>query len=94
MELHKLLEEVNDRETFIIFVKALIQNRREADELEKQNPEKYRWSNVLGWENGSVDTFLDAALSCFEDGKWREEKPEEITWKKFAEFLYGGKIYE
>lgn len=94
MELHELLEDVNDRDTFVRFVKALIQNRREADELTRQNPEKFQWSGVLDWENGSIDTYLDAALACFEDGKRHDEKPEEITWKRFAEFLYGGKIYE
>lgn len=94
MKLNQLLENVNNRQTFLIFVKALIQDCREADELAKQNPEKYQWVGTLGWENGSVETYLDAALACFEGGKWREEKPEEINWKKFAEFLYGGKIYE
>jgi hypothetical protein len=94
MELHELLEEVKNRETFVAFVSALIKNRCDADELRQQNPEKYKWSSVLGWENGSIDTYLDAALSCFEDGKRQDDKPEEITWKKFAEFLYGGKIYE
>jgi hypothetical protein len=94
MELHELLEDVKDRETFVNFVKALIQNCREADELTQQNPEKFQWSGALGWENGSIDTYLDAALACFEGGKSHQDKPEEITWKRFAEFLYGGKIYE
>lgn len=95
MQLYELLEEVNDRKSFVLFVKALINDRREDDKISKANPEKYQWSSgPLGWENGSIDTYLDAALSCFEDGKWREENPDEITWKKLAEFLYGGKIYE
>jgi hypothetical protein len=94
MELHELLEEVKNRETFVAFVSALIKNRRDADELRRQNPEKYKWSSVLGWENGSIDTYLNPALRCFDDNKRLDDEPEEITWKKFAEFLYGGKIYE
>ena len=94
MKLHELLENVDDRASFVVFVKALIQDKRVSDELEKQNPEKYKLVGALGWENGSIETYLDACLACFEDGKWHQEKPKDITWKRFAEFLYGGKIYE
>lgn len=94
MELSELLEKVVDRKTFVDFVVALIKDRQEFENLYKLNPEKYKWSAPLGWENGSIDTYLDGALACFEDGKWKEECPDEITWRKMAEFLYGGKIYE
>lgn len=94
MELHELLENVKDRNSFVIFVKALIKDRQKSVEMDKQNPEKYKWVGALGWENGSIETYLDACLACFEGGKWHQEEPEEITWKDFAGFLYGGKIYE
>lgn len=94
MKLQESLENVNDRESFVRFVKLLIEDRRESVALTKQNPEKYQWVSALGWENGSIENYLDAALACFEDGKWHQEKPEETSWRRFAEFLYGGKIYE
>jgi hypothetical protein len=94
MELHELLEQVRDRETFVLFVKALIADRRRADAELKENPEKHRWTNVLGWENGTVVAYLDAAVQCFEDGKHLQDNPETASWRLFADFLYGGKIYE
>ena len=48
------------------------------------------WSeNPQEWENGRIDTFLDAALA------WSEIKlSTEASWRAFAEFLYAGKYYE
>lgn len=94
MELNELLEKVNGRESFIVFVKALIQDREKSVEMDRQNPEKYKWVGALGWENGSIENYLNACIACFEDDKRHQEKPEEITWKRFAEFLHSGKIYE
>lgn len=94
MELHELLEQVEDRETFVIFVKALIADRRKADTSLKESPEKYEWTNVLGWENGTVEAYLNAAVRCFEDSKHLQDNPETASWRIFADFLYGGKIYE
>jgi hypothetical protein len=86
----ELLGQVKDRESFLAFVLALVKERELAEKMEKEEPEKYRFSGALGWENGSISSFLSAALACAEDGSHLEE----ASWRGFAEFLYCGKIYE
>jgi hypothetical protein len=86
----ELLGQVKDRESFLAFVLALVEERELAEKIEKEEPEKYRFSGALGWENGSISSFLSAALACAEDGSHLEE----ASWRGFAEFLYCGKIYE
>lgn len=86
----ELLGQVKDRESFLAFVLALVEERELAEKMEKEEPEKYRFSGALGWENGSISSFLSAALACAEDGSHLEE----ASWRGFAEFLYCGKIYE
>jgi len=86
----ELLGQVKDRESFLAFVLALAEERELAEKMEREEPEKYRFSGALGWENGSISSFLGAALACVEDGSHLEE----ASWRGFAEFLYCGKIYE
>jgi hypothetical protein len=86
----ELLGQVKDRGSFLAFVIALVEERELAEKMEREEPEKYRFSGALGWENGSISSFLSAALACVEDGSHLEE----ASWRGFAEFLYCGKIYE
>jgi hypothetical protein len=86
----QLLGQVKDRDSFLAFAKALVEERKLAEKMEIEAPEKYRFSGPLGWENGSISSFLAAALASVEDGSYFEE----ASWRSFAEFLYCGKIYE
>jgi hypothetical protein len=75
MNLVEKLEHVSDHETFLEFVRALIEDYK---------------NNELEWENGSIDAFLEAAVSWSADSR----KVADLSWKTLAEFLYVGKIYE
>lgn len=91
MELHKLLETVNSKRSFLAFVDALRQDR--VDELEK---EKVRKSSPYGpgangWENGTIEGFLDAMHSYGGDSSEIKEAP---NWRTFALLLMAGKMYE
>jgi hypothetical protein len=86
----QLLGQVKDRDSFLAFAKALAEERKLAERMEIEAPEKYKFSGPLGWENGSISSFLTAALASVEDGSYFEE----ASWRSFAEFLYCGKIYE
>jgi hypothetical protein len=89
------LEKVKDRESFVSFVQALVKEREQAEALEKENPEYYRWGAPLGWQNSSISDYLSAALACVEDSETLGEHiSQEPSWRAFAEFLYMGKIYE
>lgn len=92
----ELLELVCDKDSFIRFLIALSKERKMADELLKAEPQKYRYTSVIGWENGSIDTYLDAAAAWLEDN-WeifQSEGRSEISWRLMAGVFYAGKIYE
>ena len=80
MELNAKLEAVSDRDSFLAFVKALIADRQSGQ----------------GWENDSIEQFLDAAAAWAEDSQFgdRQGLKDASPWKRFAVFLYCGKIYE
>jgi hypothetical protein len=80
MDLQTLLKQVEDRESFFVFVRALIADRK----------------NVQSWENTTIERFLSVALAWAEDSDMGTTQglPQEPTWKAFAVFLYSGKIYE
>jgi len=81
MRLHDRLEAVIDEATFLDFVRALT-----ADRLE----------NAQAWGNGTIEDFLEAASSWADDSEFgsRQGLSSASPWKKFAVFLYCGKIYE
>ncbi len=94
-DLYELLERVTDRESFLVFAKALMLDYRDEEEREKVTPSPPYGPGANGWENGTIDTYLDAAISWTEDGVGSElELPLEPSWRSFAEFLYAGKFYE
>ena len=90
MNLIDYLENVKDKETFVEFVNALIEDRSRAEALEQQNIENYKSSGAaLGWHNTNIESFLQSALVWLVDSN-----KKDISWKLVAEFLYSGKIYE
>ncbi len=89
-----LLDSVRDQDTFIAFVEALADERDRAQEIERQNPDRYIVDGALGWMNGDIPAFLGAALEYFADGPRKERIPAEPNWKMFAEVLWCGKIIE
>ena len=94
-ELHEKLEEVIDRDSFLAFVKALIVDREAEVAIEKDYPSSPSGAGANGWENGTIERYLEAAVRWAEDSRGQPlELPEEPSWKAFATFLYCGKIYE
>lgn len=95
MDLADRLENVTDRASFLSFVKALIADREDEVAKEKLNPSHPFGSGANGWENDTIESYLESAVSWAEDSHpqtvWF---PEEASWKSFALFLYCGKIYE
>jgi hypothetical protein len=81
MQLHEQLEAVTDEATFLIFVRALVADWR---------------ANAEAWENSSIEDFLEASSSWAEDSEFGSTQGISTAspWKKFAVFLYCGKMYE
>lgn len=92
MNLNDYLEAVVNESTFLAFVEALADDRRVADLTaadaagEVQN----------GWENDSIQDFLEAGHAWAQDSAFgaKHGLASALPWKKFAVFLYCGKIYE
>ncbi|MEO2091352.1 MAG: hypothetical protein ABGY75_17985 [Gemmataceae bacterium] len=87
---------VHDRESFLAFVSALAAGRRASAAAEKASPSRPYGPAAGGWENVTIETFLEAALSWAESTRRGESQglPAGPTWRGFAAFLYCGKIYE
>jgi hypothetical protein len=95
MNLKDKLDRVSDRNSFLEFVKALIEdwneNEKKIEEKKKQNLYSPTWDDSE-WQNGTIGSYLEAATAWAE--AFRENRLNESSWKSFAEFLYAGKIYE
>ena len=90
------LEQVTDRYSFLVFVKALIEDRKDEKAKELITPSSPYGPGANGWENGTIEDFLEAALAWAEVTKMGQSQglSEEPSWKAFAVFLYSGKIHE
>jgi hypothetical protein len=91
MNLDDLLEKVNSKQTFIEFVAALENDRAEEVEKEKSKKSSPFGPGANGWQNGTIENFLDAAHAFAQDSPLISEIPD---WKSFALILYAGKFYE
>lgn len=85
-----LLAEVKDKSSFIVFARALAQERERAAALEAQDSAKYYVDGALGWKNGDISSFIYAGLSAFENSP----ESEQCTWAGMARFLWLGKELE
>jgi hypothetical protein len=94
--LNVLLERVNSEESLLVFIAALAKDRREAVFAERENPGTPVLPDAGGWENTSIEDFLDAAAAWAESTNFglTQGLAADNLWKRFAVFLYLGKIYE
>lgn len=87
-----MLERVDDQASFLAFVKALAEDRRAKAATEAAHP---YGGQPDGWENVTIDSYLDAAVAWAEDSRGLPTGlASEPSWRGFATFLYCGKIYE
>lgn len=95
MTLDDFLEKVKDQESFLEFARALQADKEDETIKEKAKPSSPYGAGCNGWENSSIEGFLEAAIAWAEDSNFGENfQIEDNPWKKFALFLYCGKIYE
>jgi hypothetical protein len=75
------LAAVKDESTFVAFLKALEDDRRNSSDE---------------WECSTIESFLEAATRWHEDYKnsLNGYKMPENAWRRAAEIIYCGKIYE
>ncbi|MFT3665029.1 hypothetical protein [Piscinibacter sp.] len=93
---HDLLDLVKDEATLLAFVNALRLDRIEEDEKERPSPSSPYGPGANGWENRTIEAFLGAASAWAESTNFglTQGLDPSNSWKRFAVFLYCGKIYE
>jgi hypothetical protein len=87
---------VRDLESFFSFVAALVKDRRAAVAADHAKPSSPYGPDAGGWENSTIEDYLEAALAWAEDTSMgiSQGLAPEPSWQAFAVFLYCGKIYE
>jgi len=95
-QLRAILDFVNDEKSFLRFLQALAGNWEHGQQKELANPSQPYGPGANGWENNTIGAYLDAAFQWGDsssDGIECYEKPSN-PWKRAAEILYMGKLYE
>jgi len=95
-DLELMVEQVNDEEGFLRFLAALAADWEEQRRIETAEPPAPYSAGALGWENGKVCAFLDAAVGWARasvNGLQYHEKPSN-PWHRVAQILFAGKFYE
>jgi len=97
----ELAEKVEDEESFLAFVRELVKDRENAVKKEKENPSSPYGPDAGGWENTSIESYLESAAAWAEDTQFGRkmafpeyELNEVSAWQRFAAFLMAGRVYE
>ena len=100
-KLAELAEKVEDEESFLAFVRELVKDRETAAKKEKESPSSSYGPDAGGWENTSIENFLESAVAWAEDSQFGRkmafpeyELSEVSEWRRFAAFLLAGRVYE
>jgi len=92
----EMLEIVEDETSFLKFMKALLKDRQAEVEAEKVTPIDPFGKGALGWENHTIEAFLERGLSWALTTNFGETQglADKSPWRRVATLLYCGKIYE
>jgi hypothetical protein len=96
VDLYEIASGVDDERSFLIFLGALAADR--ADEVAKENVTSSSpyGPGANGWENGTIETFLESACAWARDSSAGLQfyAPPTNPWRRFADILIAGKHYE
>jgi hypothetical protein len=94
-ELLSKLVAVCDEDSLVAFISALAADRADEVRKEKESSSSAYGPGVNGWENGTIEAYLESAAAWAEDWKKSPQyRPPANPWKRCAEILYAGKGYE
>ncbi len=89
MDLYDLLENVNSKESFFLFLEALMLDKLDEDKKEKLNPSNPYSDGHNGWVNNSITDYLESIIAYGDDNS-----DIKLDWNSIALLFYMGKIYE
>lgn len=90
------LNNVCDETSFRVFLRVLAEDRQEEKSHEAEHGQKEWSEGVKGWQNIDLADYLFSAHAWAEssqNGLPLYKKPENV-WRRIADILYAGKIYE
>ena len=90
MDLTDLAAAVATRSDLAQFVRVLLADCRENAAAEASTPSGPWTSATAGWENPTLDRFLEALAGYADEG----QGDQPATWRTFAELLAAAKVYE
>jgi hypothetical protein len=94
--LYALADQVTDEATFVQFVAALAEDWEDERRKEGAAPTSPYGPGANGWENATIGDFLVTAAGWAESSRHglpRYEPPDN-PWRRCADILLAGKIYE
>ena len=97
IDLTEMADRVNSKASFLAFVAALQADREAEVAIERAHPSSPYGPGAHGWENGSIEAFLDAMSAWAAASSGPTMQPhisEEPSWRAFARMLHAGKFYE
>lgn len=96
VDLSALADDVNDERSFIEFLVALGKDREQSNPAEQATSDSPSGSQGSGWENSTIESFLDAAVAwaaATESGTEYYSRPDN-PWTRMAQILHSGKFHE
>jgi hypothetical protein len=95
-KLQELLELVDSEVSFVRFIEGLSQDWYDSEKKEIEAPSSPYGRGHNGWENGTIGGFLESAAAWADASTNDTElyKKPENSWRRAAEIIYMGKIYE
>jgi len=95
-DLFTLSDKVHDEVSFIEFLVVLMKDRELEAEKEKSNPSSPYEAGALGWQNLTIEDFLESAIAWAEATKDSTEHYSKPTnpWQRAAQIIHAGKTYE
>ena len=94
VDLDELLRSVNDEQSFIGFIEALGSDFASERVFQETTPSSPYGPGALGWEDGSVDAFLDAAAAwaTSSSNSSMSNAPVSNVWRRCATILLAAKF--
>jgi hypothetical protein len=91
-DMFNIASRVQDERSFLEFLEALAADRQDEVKKEKVRPTSPYGPGAKGWENGSIEAFLDAASAWGKATAGRSAAGN--AWQRCAQILSAGKFYE
>ncbi len=89
-------DQVTDEVSFLAILKRLARDREDEVRKEVATPSHPMCPGANGWENGSIETYLDAAHAWGDVSIDGDPFYEPLTnpWTRVAQILLAGKYYQ